>query len=91
MSDWIDDKRLLFGEDDVRSRWDRYMAPFPTPTPGQLLYERWCGSRRSDRARYWQQMNPAERSAWENLAEDMVEQSGEAFERVVRNLPEHER
>lgn len=84
----MDDERL----DDLRltaravDRAERAMSSFPRVTPGERLYWRWCGSRTSDRARYFRMMNPAERRAWEDLAADLVEQDAEVFERVVRNI-----
>lgn len=35
---------------------------------GRELYMMWCGSAVSDRFRYWDLMNPADRRAWEDLA-----------------------
>jgi hypothetical protein len=35
---------------------------------GQQLYQDWCGSAVSDRARYWELMNPADKRAWDELA-----------------------
>jgi hypothetical protein len=66
----------------------RVMGSFPPVTPGERLYQRWCGSRRTDRARYYRMMNPAEKAAWEDVAADLIEQDADVFERVVRNIPE---
>lgn len=35
---------------------------------GRHLYELWCESLTSDRARYYNSMNPAEKEAWDRLA-----------------------
>lgn len=88
-ADWLDDLTDVDGRPYEPTMWQRrYLATFPQPTPGQLLYERWCGSRTTDRARYYAQMNRADKAAWESLAEDMVEADPQAFERVVHNLPQ---
>jgi hypothetical protein len=61
------------------------------PTPGHLLYLRWCGSETSDRARYWGLMNPADRLAWERIGEDMrhIDAERGAAVRRVRALRNH--
>jgi len=38
---------------------------------GRQLYHRWCGSSESDKALYFDAMNPAERRAWERLAREL--------------------
>lgn len=53
------------------------MTP-PEKTHGQLLYEKWCGSSESDRARYFMLMSPGDREAWERLAA-VVGQPGETW------------
>lgn len=85
----------MHSDDELTEYWDEqrrhdrfYLSSFPMPTAGQLLYERWCGSQRSDRARYWPNMNPAEQQAWQDLATDFQENDPHVFERVVRNIPE---
>jgi hypothetical protein len=72
------------------SGWDRYSSTFPAPTPGQLLYERWCGSNRSDRARYYARMNPAEKAAWEDLATELRERlSDDDWQALIHNIKEY--
>lgn len=90
---WVnmDDLFKVDYEDRHRHWYRDVIGEFPRPTPGQLLYERWCGSQRSDQARYWHSMNPAEAKAWEDLAEDIIDGDPDVFERVVRNLPEYRR
>lgn len=76
--------------DELR-RYERMMrGHFPAPTPGQLVYERWCGSNRSDHARYWRDMNPAEKRAWESTGEELrARLSEEDWERFVHNIKEY--
>lgn len=40
-------------------------------TPGQLLYEQWCGSSTTDRAHYFTMMNRAQQADWERLAREV--------------------
>lgn len=70
-----EDVREAFVENELRA-WERYYARWFAPTPGQLVYERWCASRQTDRARYYARMNPAEREAWENMAAELRERLG---------------
>ena len=86
---WVDIEAIR-EEGDRLAREERYRGQFPAPTIGQLLYERWCGSNRSDRARYWSSMNPAEAKAWEELAEDVQERlSDDSWQALIHNIKEY--
>lgn len=41
-------------------------------TPGRALYEKWCGSSTTDRALYFDAMNPGSKEAWERLATEVI-------------------
>lgn len=45
---------------------------------GEALYHAWCGSSVTDRARYWDLMNPADKESWEELARDLTPRQEES-------------
>lgn len=83
-SDWL-------AMDAISEQWlDRYHNSFPAPTPGQLIYERWCGSYRTERARYWLAMHPAEKRMWESLGEELRERlSEDDWGALIHNIKEY--
>lgn len=88
-NEWItieDLQNLFVNNFEREERYRRYYGSFPAPSKGELLYVRWCGSSRRDRARYYRSMNSADQKAWEDLADDIFECDPEFFENVIRNI-----
>ncbi len=86
---WVSIDRI---RDEVRDEEDRarFVGQFPQPTPGQLVYERWCGSNRSDRARYFRDMSPGDKDAWEDMASEIrARMSDEAWQAFIHNIREY--